>query len=128
MTTTLEQTKAGRARSATNVTVSSEPTKGGSIWTASRVLALVFTVVEVLLLVRFFMKLFGANADQPLVSAIYGVTEPLVAPFRGIFPQPAGTPMVEIAALLATIFVVLVAALVIAAVRAATGKRGESNP
>ena len=116
---------AGRA---TNVNVSAEPAKGGSIWTASRVIALVFTVLEVLLLVRFTLKLLGANEDQPLASAIYGVTEPLVAPFRGIFTQPAGTPVVEIATLLSIIFFVFVAALIVAIVRAVTGKRGESNP
>lgn len=114
--------------SATNVNVSSEPAKGGSIWTASRVIALVFTVLEVLLLVRFTLKLLGANADQPFVSAIYGITEPLVGPFRGIFAQPAGTPVVEIATILSVIFFVLLAALIVAIVRAVTGKRGESNP
>lgn len=114
--------------SATNVNVSTEPVRGGSIWTASRVIALVFTVLEVLLLIRFTLKFLGANADQPLASAIYGVTEPLVGPFRGIFAQPAGTPVVEIATILSVIFFVLVAALVVALVRAVTGKRGESNP
>jgi uncharacterized protein YggT (Ycf19 family) len=116
------------SRGATNVNVSSEPARGGSIWTATRVIALVFTVLEVLLLVRFTLKLLGANADQPFVSAIYGITEPLVAPFRGIFAQPAGTPVVEIATILSVIFFVLLAALVVAIVRAVTGKRGESNP
>ena len=114
--------------SATNVNVSTEPSKDRSIWTASRVIALVFTVLEVLLLVRFTMKLLGANAQQPLASAIYGVTEPLVAPFRGIFAQPAGTPVVEIATILAVIFFVLLAALIVAIVRAVTGNRGQSNP
>lgn len=114
--------------SSSNVNVSAEPAKGGSIWTASRVIALVFTVLEVLLLVRFTLKFLGANEDQPLASAIYGITEPLVAPFRGIFAQPAGTPVVEIAAILSIIFFVLVAALIVAIVRAVTGKRGESNP
>ncbi len=116
------------ASRATNVNVSAEPARGGSIWTASRVIALVFTVLEVLLVVRFTLKLLGANEDQPLASAIYGITEPLVAPFRGIFAQPAGTPVVEIATLLSIIFFVLVAALIVAIVRAVTGKRGESNP
>jgi uncharacterized protein YggT (Ycf19 family) len=88
----------------------------------------VFTVLEVLLLVRFTMKLLGANAEQPFVSAIYGITEPLVAPFRGIFAQPAGTPVVEIATILAVIFFVLLAALIVAIVRAVTGNRGQSNP
>jgi uncharacterized protein YggT (Ycf19 family) len=116
------------SHNATSVNVSAEPARGGSIWTATRVIALVFTVLEVLLLVRFTLKLLGANADQPLASAIYGITEPLVAPFRGIFAQPAGTPVVEIATILSVIFFVLVAALIVAIVRAVTGKRGESNP
>ena len=110
------------SRSSTNVNVSTEPA-AASIWTATRVIALVFTVLEVLLLVRFTLKLLGANAEQALVSAIYGITEPLVAPFRGIFAQPAGTPIVEIATLLSIIFFVLVAALIVAIVRAVTGRR-----
>jgi uncharacterized protein YggT (Ycf19 family) len=112
----------------TNVNVSTAPAAGTSIWTATRVIALVFTVVEVLLLIRFALKLFGANADQSLVSAIYGVTEPLIAPFRGVFAQPAGTPVVEIATILAIIFFVLVAALIVAVVRAVTGRRAQLSP
>ena len=87
-----------------------------------------FTVVEVLLLVRFTLKLLAANADQPLVSAIYGVTTPLVEPFRGMFAQPGGTPVVEIATLLSIVFFVLVAALIVAIVRSVTGRRGDSSP
>ena len=98
------------------------------MWTASRVIALVFTVIEVLLLVRFTFKLLGANATQPFVSAIYGITEPLVGPFRGIFAQPDGTPIVEIAALLSIVFFVLVAALIVALVRAYTGRQAMPNP
>jgi len=108
--------------------MSTGPARDTSVWTASRIIALVFTVLEVLLLVRFTLKVFGANAAQQVVSAIYGITEPLVAPFRGIFAQPDGTPIVEIATLLSIVFFVLVAALVVALVRAVTGRRGESNP
>lgn len=119
--TTTQQTP---APASTNVTVPATP-PSSSLWTASRVIALVFTVLEVLLLIRFTLKLLGANADQGLVSAMYGLTEPLVAPFRGIFAQPAGTPVVEIAALLSIVFLVLVAALSVAVVRAVTGRRAE---
>ena len=112
----------------TNVSVSAGPSRDTSIWTASRVIALLFTVLEVLLLVRFTLKLLGANADQPLASAIYGITEPLVSAFRGIFAQPAGTPVVEIATLLSIVFFVMVAALIVALVRAVTGRRGDPNP
>ena len=126
-TTTPKDTAAPpTSRSSTNVNVSTEPADR-SIWTANRVIALVFTVLEVLLLVRFTLKLLGANAEQALVSAIYGITEPLVAPFRGIFAQPAGTPVVEIAALLSIVFFVLVAALIVAIVRAVTGRRTGST-
>lgn len=130
MTTTTTPIEPTSKPAATNVNVSSNvsPAANTSLWTASRVIALFFSVLEVLLLVRFALKLFGANADQALVSAIYGVTEPLVAPFRGILAQPAGTPVVEIATLLSIVFFVLVAALAVAVVRAVTGRRSESNP
>ena len=98
-----------------------------SIWTASRVIGLVFTVLEVVLLIRFLLKLLGANADQGLVATIYAITDPLVAPFRGIFAQPAGTPVVEISTLLSIIFFVLAAALSLGLVRALTGKRIETS-
>jgi uncharacterized protein YggT (Ycf19 family) len=116
------------ARESTNVNVPAPPARNASMWTASRVIALVFTVIEVLLLVRFTFKLLGANADQAFVSGIYGITEPLVGPFRGIFAQPAGTPVVEIAALISIVFFVLVAALIVALVRAYTGRRAVGNP
>ncbi len=98
------------------------------MWTASRVIALVFSVLEVLLVVRFSFKLFGANADQGFVAAINALTEPLVAPFRGIFAQPAGTSGIEIATVLSIIFFMLVAGLIVAVVRAVTGRRGELTP
>ena len=128
MTTQPPGSAAQGPQSSTNVNVSAGPAKGASIWTATRVIALVFTVLEVLLLIRFTLKLLGANADQPLVSAIYGVTEPLVGPFRGIFAQPGGAPVVEIATLLSIVFFVLVASLIVALVRAYTGRRGEASP
>ncbi len=40
--------------------------------------------VDVLLAIRFFLKLFGAN-PAPFVRFMYDVTWPLVAPFHGIF-------------------------------------------
>jgi uncharacterized protein YggT (Ycf19 family) len=126
MTTTTPTDPKGSAPAA-NVNVSTTSSSISNMWTMSRVIALVFTVIEVLLLVRFVGKLLGANAAQGFVAAIYGITEPLVAPFRGIFTQPDGTQMFEIASLLSIIFFVLVAALILALVRAFTGKRAERD-
>lgn len=45
-------------------------------------------IVEVFLLLRFALKLFGANPGAPFVAWMYATTDPLLAPFRGIFPSP----------------------------------------
>ena len=92
------------------------------VWGIARVITLIFTVIEILLLLRFILRLAGANADQPLVSALYGVTEPLTRPFQGIFPTPSGTPVFDVAALLAILFFFLLGAFIIALVRAIAGR------
>lgn len=108
--------------SGTNVNVG--PAVAASpVWTVTRVVMLVFTVLEVLLFLRFGLKLAGANANQPLVAGLYGVTEPLVRPFQGIFPEPTGPLVLDIAALLAIVFLFLVGALIVALVRAIAGSR-----
>jgi uncharacterized protein YggT (Ycf19 family) len=109
---------------ASNVNVGGRSTAGTtSVWTATNVVTLVFTVLEVLLLLRFIFKLTGANANQPLIAALYGATEPLVRPFQGIFPEPQGPPVLDIAALLAIAFLFLVALLIVALVRAITSPK-----
>jgi uncharacterized protein YggT (Ycf19 family) len=94
-----------------------------SVWTVTNVVTLIFTVLEVLLLLRFIFKLTAANANQPLISALYGATEPLVRPFQGIFAEPQGPPVFDIAALLAIVFLFLVALLIVALVRAITNPK-----
>ncbi len=95
--------------------------RNDAVWAVTRVVTLLFTVLEVLLLLRFILKLFGANANQPLVSGLYRITEPLVRPFQGIFPEPSGA--LDLAALLAVAFFFLIAALIVAVVRAITAPR-----
>ncbi|TME75085.1 MAG: YggT family protein [Chloroflexi bacterium] len=41
--------------------------------------------IDVLIAIRFVLKLFGANVGAPFVRFMYDVTWPLVAPFHGIF-------------------------------------------
>jgi uncharacterized protein YggT (Ycf19 family) len=102
--------------------------RNDAVWTVTRVVTLLFTVLEVLLLLRFSLKLLGANANQPLVAGLYRVTEPLVQPFQGIFPEPTGPAVLDLAALLAIAFFFLVAALIVALVRAITSAREPTNP
>ena len=109
---------------ATNVNVGGGRTAPTPVWTVTSVVTLIFTVLEVLLFLRFIFKLAGANANQPLVNALYGVTEPLTRPFQGIFAQPSGAlVIVDVPALLAIVFLFLIAALIVALVRAITSPR-----
>lgn len=112
----------GAAGGQVNVNTAPTTTATASpVFTFTRVITLIFTVLEVLLLVRFVLKLLGANPSQPLVAGLYGITEPLVRPFQGIFAVPADSPF-DLAALLAILFLFLVAALIVALVRAIAGR------
>jgi uncharacterized protein YggT (Ycf19 family) len=106
----------------TNVSVGPATTANDPVVAFTRVLALIFTVLEVLLILRFTLKLLGANIGQPLVAGLYGLTEPLVRPFQGIFPEPRAGVVIDIAALMAVLFLLLVAALIVALVRAIAGR------
>src|SRR3989442_14517074 len=75
-------------------------------------------VIDVLVGMRFFLKLFGASTASPFVSLVYGVTAPLVAPFRGIFPVGAERGFVfEPASLVALAVYPLVALGVVSLIR-----------
>ena len=97
------------------------------MWTATRLIGLLFAVVDLVLVARFALKLLGADSGQSLVSAIYRNTEPLVAPFRGMLVQPVGSPPLEIDTLLAIVVYGLVGALVAGVIHAFTGRRGEAT-
>ena len=71
----------------------------------------------------------GGRRDQPadagegngIVDAIYGITEPFVAPFRGIFSidqiRPVGRSVFDVAAVIAIVGWLLVAVLINAILR-----------
>jgi YggT family protein len=48
-----------------------------------------FGLIEGLIVIRFVLKAFGANPSAGFAQFIYGVTAPLVAPFYGLFGNPA---------------------------------------
>lgn len=106
----------------TNVNVGPSAAANDAVTAVTRVVMLVFTVLEVLLLFRFTFKLTGANAAQPLIAWLYAFTDPLVRPFQGIFPEPRAGIVVDIAALLAILFLFLIGWLIVALVRAIAGR------
>ena len=75
---------------------------------------LLFGFIEVILAIRFVLRLFGANAQAGFAQLVYGVTAPLVAPFQGLFGtvQSEGS-VLESATLVALIVYALVAWLIV---------------
>ena len=92
----------------------------GPLYYARRVLSLLFGVLFVLIIVRIVLLLLVANADNNIVDFVYSVTEPFVAPFRGIFQFDqvvAGDATLDIAAVVALIGWLLIYLLIMAILR-----------
>ncbi len=76
---------------------------------------LVFDFIEGLLLLRFLFKILGANAGNALIGFLYRLSEPLVYPFRGIFPnvQNGAGSVFEWNTLLAIVAYALIATIIV---------------
>lgn len=57
---------------------------------AIQVLYFILGVIEVLLLTRFLLLLLGANIYAGFAQLIQTLTDPLMAPFAGLFPPRQG--------------------------------------
>src|SRR5437588_13110028 len=75
-------------------------------------------LVDVLIGLRFALKLFGASTQSPFVLLVDGLTAPLVAPFRGIFPVTGQGPFIfEPASLVALVIYPLIALALVSIIR-----------
>lgn len=73
-----------------------------TLYRTTRAIWFFFSVIEALLLLRFVLKLFGANAGAPFTELIYGITAFFIAPFLYVFGTPAvGGSVIEFSTLLA---------------------------
>jgi hypothetical protein len=76
---------------------------------AQRVIWFIVGLVSVLIAIRFVLLLLGANQAAGFTDFIYGVSSVFVAPFVGIFGEPAyGKSVFEIGSLLAIVVYVLI--------------------
>jgi uncharacterized protein YggT (Ycf19 family) len=93
----------------------------GGATLASRIVTLVFGILQTLLVLRIILLLLVANPGNDIVSFILGVTDPFVEPFRGMFSLDRVTAdqgsTLDVAAIVALIAWTLIEALVLAAVR-----------
>lgn len=80
-----------------------------------KIVSVVFGIIEFFLGFRFLFKLFGANPSAPFVRWLYDVTDPLLNPFRNIFPSPRleGVYVVEFTTLVALLIYMLIGYLIL---------------
>jgi hypothetical protein len=76
----------------------------------SQVVYFVFGIVEGLITIRLILKLLAANPNAGFSNLIYTVTNPLVAFFQDVFPEPQSNGSVlELSSLLALVVYALLA-------------------
>jgi uncharacterized protein YggT (Ycf19 family) len=84
----------------------------------------ILNVVELLLLLRLIFKALGANASNAFVNFLYAITQPFVAPFIGIFRQPAAQGSVlEWSTIIAMIVYAIVAYAIVQLLIVASSRR-----
>lgn len=73
-----------------------------TMYRTTRYVWYVFSVIEVILLLRFGLKLLAANPGAGFTQIIYSISGVFIAPFQYVFGAPsAGGSVVEFSTLLA---------------------------
>lgn len=86
----------------------------------------VIALIVTLIALRFALKLLAASPQAEFVGFIYGVTAPLVAPFRGIFADSAqGFFIFEPSSLVAMVIYLLIGWGIVALIKIITAPRGQ---
>ncbi|GAB4200067.1 MAG: hypothetical protein OHK0022_20820 [Roseiflexaceae bacterium] len=76
----------------------------------NQVVYFLFGIINVLIAIRFVLLALGASQASDFVRLIYGLTQPFVAPFLGIFGEPViQNSVIEWASLVAIVIYSLLA-------------------
>ena len=72
------------------------------LFQVTRIVWAILVLLEVLLGLRFVLKLIAANPDSGFAAFMYGITGPFVAPFTGLIGTPmSGGMILEVTTLIA---------------------------
>lgn len=84
----------------------------------------IIALIDVMIGLRFVLKLLGASPQSPFVGFLYAITAPLVAPFNGIFPTTgSGFYIFEPSALIAIAIYALIGWGIVALIRIVTAPK-----
>jgi hypothetical protein len=88
---------------------------------AARIVTFAFGILQALLILRIILLLLVANPGNDIVDFVFGVTQPFVEPFLGMFSlnrvEADQGSVLDVAAIVALIGWTLVEALILAALR-----------
>ncbi|TVQ07229.1 MAG: YggT family protein [Leptolyngbya sp. DLM2.Bin27] len=94
------------------------------VWVRNTIGLLVGSL-EILLAIRFFLRVTGANPENPFAQFIYGLSDPFMAPFATLFVSPTdagATQIFDINLLIAMVIYALLGAIAIAIVNYLQGQ------
>lgn len=76
-----------------------------------QVIYVILGIIIALIIIRVVLKALAANAGAAFTSFVYGITDPLVAPFQGIFATPTSSrgSVFEFSSIVAIVVYALVA-------------------
>jgi hypothetical protein len=88
--------------------------------TLERLVIFVFSLIEIVIVLRIVLLLFAARESNAIVSFVYSVSEVFVAPFRGILridEVQAGATALDIGAIVALVGWLILELIIIALLR-----------
>ena len=89
--------------------------------TAARIVTFAFGILQALLIIRIILLLLVANPGNAVVGFVFGITQPFVEPFLGMFSLNRVTAdqgsVLDVAAIVALIGWTLIEMLILAAIR-----------
>jgi hypothetical protein len=110
----------------TTVIPSASRLRVASITRAQRIIYYIVRVITIILAVRFFLRLVGANPDNGFVNFWYSLSAPFHYPFSNIFgfeaPINSGSNVLEVSTLFAVLIYWLIAFIIARGVAAFTNR------
>jgi len=94
--------------------------RSNPVVTIERVIIFIFSVIELLIVLRIVLLLVAAREANAIVAFVYNVSEIFVAPFRGILridEVQAGATALDVGAIVALIGWIIIELIVLALVR-----------